>query len=495
LLAGVTFPTLLCVLSAVDHGPSSTQLGRLLAINGLGGIMGAEVATRFLLPWTGVHVALGVVGGCYSLCSAGLLLALRRKSVLPWIICLVAAAGTFWLLGTTLQSLPIFLRASTFQVVEVRSGSEGSLAVVERTDLGRAMFFDNLYLLGSSRAAPDLERQAHVPLLLHPHPSEVGFAGLGTGITAAGALRHDAVGRITAVELSPLTVRAAARHFREFNQALCENSKVRVHAADAGPFFASVKERFDVIIGDLFVPWRPGEARLCSLEQFQAAYNALLPEGVFCQWLAMSQLTEDEFEIIVATFQRVFDKVHLFRNHFKTGSSPLALVGFKQGQLSWDVVDRRCRAERLHGRLRDPVCRFPEGLALLYLGICKPKAVFVHQLNTLGNLRVELAAGRHMLVGTPSDYFHGISPRWLNFLERQVGGIETSPAIPDSLRRFPRTGLLATRCEIACQAVETSAPALLETLRSELPNAMLTDPAVDWSFWAGDPLQVTAFRR
>jgi hypothetical protein len=36
-------------------------------------------------------------------------------------------------------------------LVDVRSGAEGSLAVVERPDLGRAMFLDNLYLLGSSR--------------------------------------------------------------------------------------------------------------------------------------------------------------------------------------------------------------------------------------------------------------------------------------------------------------------------------------------------------
>lgn len=495
LLAGVTFPLLLCESDSGGPRLTGRQMGFLLAMSGLGGMLGAEVATRFLLPRFGVHLGLGVLGAFYCLWSAASLLAFREKRILPWAVSLCCAAGSLWLLGAALPMLPIFLRRSTFQVLEVRSGAEGSLAVVERADLGRAMIFNNLYLLGSTRGVPDLERQAHVPLLLHPNPRKVGFAGLGTGISAAGALRHDAVEEITIVELSPLVASAARRHFRDFNQAVCQNPKAQVWVEDAGPYFASAKERFDVIVGDLFVPWRPGEARLCSLEQFQAAYNALRPGGVFCQWLAMSQLTEKEFEIILATFQRVFGQVSLFRNHFKTGSTPLALVGFKGSQLNWEIVDRRCRAERLHKRLGDPVCRFPESLALLYLGTCRPQADIANQLNSLGNLRVELGAGRHMLAGSPADYFHGDSERWLTFLQQQVDAIATCSTIPDALRDFPRAGLLATRRELALQEGNGSAPALLEALLSNLPKTMLTDSAADWSFWAGSPLWEPAVPR
>jgi spermidine synthase len=489
LLAGMLFPVLLCGCDPSKSGSPGRRLGQLLAINGLGGLVGAEAALRVLLPATGVHLALGAVGGFYGLLSVAVLVALRRKDPLQLVFPLALVAGTACLLGTTLRNLPIFLRTATFRVLEVRSGREGSLAVVERADVGRAMFLDNLYLLGSSKAAPDMERQAHLPLLLHPAPKQVGFIGLGTGITAAGALRHEAVESITIVELSALVADAAARHFPAFNQGICDNPKVKVYVEDGGPYLAAAQGRFDVIIGDLFTPWRPGEARLCSLEQFNAAREALLPGGVFCQWLPMSQLTDEGFQTIVATFKRAFGEVHLFRNHFKTASVPTALVGFKTGRLDWEVVRRRCLAERQHGRLRDPVCRHPQGVALLYLGTYEPEARFADRLNTLGNLRVELGAARHLLAGNPGDYFHGDSDLWLTFLQRQVAGIENDPAIPDSLRRVPKVGLRITRWEIANEQGNPSASTLQQELMSEIPDAILSDSEADWSFWGGRELR------
>jgi len=257
---------------------------------------------------------------------------------------------------------------------------------------------------------------------------------------------------------------------------------------DAGPYLAAAKGRFDVIIGDLFTPWRPGEARLCSLEQSEAAREALLPGGVFCQWLPMSQMTEEQFRTIVMTFRHAFGQVHLFRNHFKTKSVPTALVGFKTGHLDWEVVRRRCLTERQYGRLRDPACRHPEGVALLYLGIYEPESPWNDRLNTLGNLRVELGAGRHLLAGSPSDYFHGDGDLWLTFLQRQVSGIENSPEVPDSLRRFPGVGLRITRWEIASEHGNSAASMLRQELMSEIPDAIQSDSEADWSFWPGREL-------
>ena len=486
--AGMVFPLLMCRSGPARDGLPGRSLGQLLAINGVGGIVGAETAYRLLLPGLGVHIALGTVGGFYSLLSVGVLMALKTRGAFQLAFPLAAVAGTGLLLGTALPSLPMFLRTATFRVVEVRSGREGTLAVVERADLGRGMFFDNLYLLGSSKAAPDMEREAHLPLLLHPAPKRVGFIGLGTGITAAGALRHEAVESITVVELSALVVDAAASHFQDFNQGICGHPKARVFVEDAGPYIAAAKGRFDVIIGDLFTPWRPGEARLCSLEQFNAARDALLAGGVFCQWLPMSQLTGEHFETIAATFKRAFGEVYLFRNHFKTKSVPVALVGFKEGKLNWDTVARRCEFERQKGRLRDPVCRHAQGLALLYLGTYVPDSNSEGLLNTLGNLRVELGAGRHLLAGSPADYFHGDGDLWLTFLQRQLAGLENSREMPETLRPFPKAGLLTSRLEVALEMADPSASALQQKLLAEIPASILSDSAADWSLWPGRQL-------
>jgi hypothetical protein len=160
-------------------------------------------------------------------------------------------------------------------------------------------------------------------------------------------------------------------------------------------------------------------------------------------------------------------------------------VGFKRGGLDWEVVRRRCVAERFHGHLLDPVCRHPEGMALLYLGTYEPESSWHGPLNTLGNLRVELGAGWHLLAGSPGDYFHGDGELWLGFLRRQVSRIEDLPAMPESLRRFPRLGLRITQGEIAGERADPLLPAIRQELMSELPDPMRADSAADWSRWPG----------
>jgi len=172
-----------------------------------------------------------------------------------------------------------------------------------------------------------------------------------------------------AIELSQLVVDAAARHFGEFNDQIDKQTNVVIHVEDARTYIAACKDQFDVIIGDVFTPWRPGEAGLASHEYFRASKNALRSGGLLCQWFPLHQLTASEFEAIVASFRTVFPQAYLFRNHFKTGNLPLALFGFRDSTLYWNVVSQRCSAEPEAGRLRDPLCRHPEGLAILYFGM------------------------------------------------------------------------------------------------------------------------------
>ena len=50
-----------------------------------------------------------------------------------------------------------------------------------------------------------------------------------------------------------------------------------------------------------------------SLEQFASARRALAPGGIFCQWLPMFQMSEEEFNIVAATFLDVFPRTTLWR--------------------------------------------------------------------------------------------------------------------------------------------------------------------------------------
>jgi spermidine synthase len=462
------------------------NLGTLLAINGLGAIAGAELAYRALLPSFGVHVSLGIVGACYGLFAAGLPLFLRAKTWRDFLFPMIALGAICYITSHWLTKLPIYYKANVFKLIDLRCGREGSLAVPEDSRGNRNMVFDNQYTLGGSSATSSLRREAHLPLLFHPAPRNVAFIGLGTGITASGALEHEAVKSITAVELSSLVEQAARADFPQFNHDLFNDPRVKVHVEDARIYLEASKQRFDVIIGDLFTPWRPGEASLSSFEEFRAARQALTPGGVFCQWIEMTQWTPEQFQIAAATFRKAFDHLYLLHNSFSTSHLSLGLLGFKNGVPDWNVIAQRCEHEVTHGHLADPLCRHPEGVAILYLGEYAPSPEFSDRINTLSNLRIELSSSKHLVAGTGEDYFSAAG-EWLALLQNQQIAIDSQKQMPDRLRRFSRVSILATRFEAAVEWDPNASvtATIAQDLTAQLPVAIRTDTNADWSLWAG----------
>jgi hypothetical protein len=72
LLAGLVFPLTISWLAEAAGDGDGKRLGWLLAVNGLGGVVGAETAYRILLPLFDVHTALGVVAISYGLAALAL---------------------------------------------------------------------------------------------------------------------------------------------------------------------------------------------------------------------------------------------------------------------------------------------------------------------------------------------------------------------------------------------------------------------------------------
>lgn len=484
LCAGIVFPVV--VLWATREGSlPGRQLALLLAVNGLGGIAGTEIAYRLLLPNLAVHVSIGVIAVCYGLASLGVLLVTKEKRIARYAWPAAAFLISCYVTNAVLTELPVYYKANMYKVVDLRSGREGSLAVVE-DGRSRVMVFDNQYTLGGTWVTASLRRQAHLPLLLHPAPTKVGFIGLGTGITASGALEHKAVQSVTVVELSRLVAEAAARDFDPFNHQICRNPKAKVYIEDARVYLESSRDSFDVIVGDLFIPWRPGEASLCSLEEFQAAKNALRKGGVFCQWIELTQWTPEQFQVALATFRKVFGKVYLFRTGFETGAVPIGLVGFKDGGgPDWGTVARRCEFEARQGQLADPLCRHQEGVAMLFLGEPQPPASRGTQINTLNNLFIEVSASREVVLVDSLNYYKGDGPLWLDLLDRQTSALANDQAFPTALRPYPRLGGVATRFEIALAGKDAASKVIADALVEQVPSAIRTDPGANWTLWAG----------
>jgi spermidine synthase len=235
----------------------------------------------------------------------------------------VAATVAFFV--TAPASLPRVKLSGRDRLIHLTEGAFGSVAVVERNGQ-RRLKLNNFYVLGGTHAAGDERLQGHIPLLLHPHPERVAFLGLGTGITFS-AIRFHPVRDALALELAPEIADAAREWFGDSNLGVLTDPRARLRVEDARIYVGTTRERFDVVVGDLAVPWRRGESSLYTRESFEAVRRVLTPGGLYCQWIPLYQISEAGFDSIAASFLDVFPQTTLWRGDFSAGDAAVALIG------------------------------------------------------------------------------------------------------------------------------------------------------------------------
>lgn len=364
-------------------------LGRLLSVNTAGAILGPLVVTFLVAPRLGLWGSIVALGALTGLVAMRDLAGRERAAIGIAFAVLVIATGP-------LALPPVRVRtAAGERLVSVREGSYGTTAVVEDAR-DRWITVNNAYVLGGSAAANEERWQGHLPLLLHPRPRRVTFVGLGTGITA-GAARIHRVDEITALEIVPEVVEAARSDFAEASDGLLADPRTRVLVDDGRNFLATAARPFDVIVGDLLVPWRPAEAGLYTEEHFQSVARALAPDGVFCQWLPLYQLSPRQLAILARTFVHVFPRTTVWRGNFLGGEPTLGLVGHRDGRpLDVAGIDARVLALGDASAERNPFLKHPAGAWLFLVGSLSPDLPWLADVPTNHDDRpwVELLSAR-----------------------------------------------------------------------------------------------------
>lgn len=326
LAIGTVFPYVMHLAPRVGRGraPAAAVLGRLVAWNTLGAILGAFGAGFLIGPLVGPRVAASAVALLYA--GAAIALVRRRTGRGPVVTgALVAIVGVG--VGLSVVQAREGLVPPKERLIAVYHGSAGTVTV-SRRGVHKKLRINRGYALGGT-AEPRWEHlQAHIPLLIHPDPKDVFFIGLGTGITAGGAVLHD-VESITVAELVPEVVEAAREHFadHDLTHGLFQDERVTIRVEDARTILRGTRATYDVIVGDLFLPWKRGVGAVFNREQLAAARSRLRPGGIYAQWLPLYQLSREEFETIAATFLGVFPHAGIWRGDFFDHRPIVALVG------------------------------------------------------------------------------------------------------------------------------------------------------------------------
>lgn len=480
--SGLIFPLLLRSAAAVESG---RRVGSLLAWNGVGGWLGAELGQAWMAPAFGLWASVTMVAALYAILWLVHEVSARRtldapvspSGVLVRSALLLVLAGGMFVSFRSAWALPKASLAPGEKLHAFAVGREGAVATLECGPGDWRMLFNNSYTLGGSRAQYNQERQSLLPLLLHGAPRSVANLGVATGSTVAGATLDSRVERIDAVELSPLVLRYAREFFGPYNREVFADPRVRFIQEDARWLMARERAAYDVVVGDLFLPWRTGEGRLFALEHFRNVKRSLKPGGIHCQWLPMFQLTRAQFETIARTFRQVFPEAFLVRGDFYAELPILGLVGGRSvREINWQLVEAGCARLRSEGRTTDPLMRHRDGVAMLMLGPLPE--IKAGPINNLANAWLEWDAGQNIL-GMAKPWFIGVP--YAEFVRdvQRAGQAQ----MPEASRDAQESGQFFLTLEIAAKLNLPALEEMKSQLAKRLPATLGADPGADWSQW------------
>ncbi|MDJ0785774.1 MAG: hypothetical protein QNK05_03135 [Myxococcota bacterium] len=478
LCAGGVLPALLAHAERSGGDlPAGARFGRLLAANTLGAVLGALCGPWLLLPlfgpWGGFLAIAFVYAVAFVVTAAGKAPALARAAVAAAAVAAIALAG-----GP--GALPLVPVRADEELLHVEPTADGLVAVVAR-DGQRRIQIDNHYMLGGAADRVHQERQGHVPLLLRPGAERVAFLGAATGSSASAALAHRPE-TLAVVELVPAVARLARDWLEADGGAVYGAPMADVVLDDARNFMRATSERYDVVVADLFLPWRAGAGALYAAEHYRAVRERLRPGGLFCQWLPLYQLSEAEFLLIAATFSDAFPNGALFRGDFYGRFPIVALVGYRDVPASAASV-ATAAAEAARAGVRDRWVIHPDAFFSLYVGPLGSLAGSLrdHPRNTDDRPRLEMGGARAH-AGRKQRPFVGRA--FASFAEQVAGRRgDADPIFPDlwpAARRAREGGLqLQAAGALFVEGRHTEASRTLGRAADLLPRAVLADAPPD----------------
>ncbi len=473
LAAGAVLPALWTVSS--DRGARRTvarPLGEITAANTIGAIVGALAAGLVVMPTIGLRggMLLAVVG--YVVAAHAIAPPAWRFRPLLHVIVLVAVVAD------PARAALVNLYPGVESLRALYEGPAGVTSVVEvRGNLQLRM--DNYYVLGGDEAASNERRLGLLPLLLHPDPAHVLFIGLATGITASAGPALG-VKDTTVVEIVPEVARAAREHFGTWNDELLTRPDVHLVIDDGRRYLQAHDRRFDVVVSDLFIPWHAGTGSLYAREMYEIVARRLAPDGLFCQWLPLYQLTREEFDVIVETFLTVFPHAALWRDDFYPNRPVVGLVG----RLDAEPVDLERVAERaaaLPTWGQDSLLAAPRGLAMFYAGNLTTVAddFAAAPVNTDDRPVIEFLAPRLTRMSRTGDKDWFIGEPLAAFYDRLLArdpeiGAMLAPA-SESVDEARRAGLALFRYVLAdASGDEVAAARFQDQVRASVPEIIAT---------------------
>lgn len=317
-LSGATFP--LAVRMVVHRAAdASAGVGRMAALNTLGGIAGSLVAGFVAMPWLGLQASLhlftavSVVTGMAAWLVPASDRKLARRALVTGVVAIVWAVSPA-LAGTR---VPEDFLAPEGKLVDVREGRAANVAVVA-VERGLELTIDRMWQ-GQSEKNHQIVA-AHLPMMLHPAPQDVLVVGVGAGLAPSRFLLHPALERLDCVDIEPAVFELIAEHF---DAGWMSDPRVRLLSEDGRNHVRHTAMTYDVVSIEVGQTMRPGIGSFYTVDFYRRARERLNEGGVLSQFLPLQYFPPELLRRALASFAEVFPVATLWYN-----KTELLLVGF-----------------------------------------------------------------------------------------------------------------------------------------------------------------------
>jgi spermidine synthase len=321
-LMGLTFPLL---LQSVAARPDAGRLvGRLTAINTIGGVLGSLVAGYLLLPWLGsqrtivvaasAYAVVAVVIAAYDASRGAIAAALRVGAALAAVLAVVAGAGADrWDLTKLTAGYHVYFDwgRGPEQIVFASEDTQGGVTTVTEKDGVRTLLTNGKFQ-GNDGAEVDAQRFfAHYPAMFVRNHRNALVIGLGTGSTL-GTVAAYPFEQIHVAEISPAIVHASRTYFGHIGGDALRDPRVRLFVEDGRNHLLVTDVAFDLVGIELTSVWFAGASSLYSREFYALVRDRLTPEGVLQQWIQLHHIYARDLATVIHTLRLEFAHVALF---------------------------------------------------------------------------------------------------------------------------------------------------------------------------------------
>lgn len=342
LLIGGTFP-IVSKLVVNNLERLTTRIGKIYALNTIGGIFGSAVTGFLFLPLLGVrHSVLLIVSVNVVLGLMLILTSTKRKSVVGMaanalgIASLAPVAYFATIDRPVLQDWNIHERKSAFDILYCKEGIECTLSVLlNKQTRGRELNINGQSTAYTSYRDIQVHKMlVHVPMLMHPDPVKVLIVGFGMGCTSYEATLYEKA-KVTCVELVKDEAETA-KYFEDLNRGVLRNPKFNFVHDDGRNYLQVADNTFDVISFNAIHPrLSPG---LYTKEFYEICRSRMAPRGVICAWIPTNWVTPEEFRSLIKTFVSVFPESTMW---FCNPDHVILIGELKSPEIDFDTFKER----------------------------------------------------------------------------------------------------------------------------------------------------------